>query len=164
MSSFSAYWIGLSLHYCSFYVCFMSFFFLLFFSIVDRTLLLPYFVARCCFCTSTLQTSVTLAFPRRLISAVINPVWDCRQRRGREGACVSSSFSTSAAPRWHRAIFRRPCSCRQPDADAVMCPRRSQTRDEDFTSTCQKECLLLEMCGKNTPVTSVFIFTIIPQR
>lgn len=50
-------WINIG--YCFFPFKYRYVFFY-FSSIVDRTLMLPYFVSPCCFCTSTLQTSVTL--------------------------------------------------------------------------------------------------------
>lgn len=147
-------WINIG--YCFFPFKYRYVFFY-FSSIVDRTLMLPYFVSPCCFCTSTLQTSVTL------ISVSLVPVTHVCGTGGRGVARVHVS-PVHLAPRRHQARFRRPCSCRQPDADAVVCPRRSLTRDEDSTSTCQKGCLLLELCVKNTSVTSVFIFVIITQR
>lgn len=123
-------------------------------SIVDRPLMRPYFVSKCCFCTSTLQASVTLI---SISLAPVNPVGGT----GHRGVARVHASPVHLAPLQHHARFRHPCSCRQPDAEADVCPRRSQTRDEESTSTCQKECLLLEMC---TSATSVFIFVIKTQR
>lgn len=116
---------------------------------------------------STLQTSVTSRVPsvshQRLLTLCVG--LGAEALRGCTRVHVSP---VHLAPLQHLggsgAGSDTPAVCLQPDADAVVCPRRSQTSCEDSTSTCQKECLLLELCGKITSVTSVFIFAIITQR
>lgn len=87
-------------------------------SIATWTLMLPCFVSQYCLCRQSLQSFISVSL------APVNCLWDWRQRRC-EGACV---LCTSAAPLWHKARYRQPCSCRRPDADAFEARWEEQPR------------------------------------